>query len=615
MDSICSDLLKTWCEGLLKLQITDIEDPLLKGGILCPACGRIHGRCFDAIYPFLYLADACGDDAYLEGAKLLFDWAEHSVSREDGSYLNDTDSGWKGTTVFSVIQLVEALSFHGHLLDPETYEKWKNRIKEAADFLCDFKEFEVCNVNYRITNSLAMELCGEFLGEERYRRRGKELIDQAVSHLTEEGLLFGEGRPVDGFSPKGCRPVDIGYSMEESLPSFVQYAYITGREDLKKLAAKALRKHMEFMLDDGGIDNSFGTRNYKWTYWGSRTSDGCGLGYLMAAEENPDFGIAAYKNLKLLKQCTAGGFLYGGPHVHDIGEPPCVHHGFSHAKVLAGILDRGLDKRLCDGEFPKNHDVRADYLKETDTYLIKGDGYRATVTGYDWEYKALPGGHASGGTLSLLWEEQAGLILCAGMCDYQMKEPANMQQPHFSNHQCITPRLEYAAGGKVYSSMYDYQSILTQSRAEEGLEEETKKGPGEETKKEMRIQVKGTLRDREQNPLEQKALEQGAEGGAGQGSYEISYVFEKRRILVEAETSLGADWILPVILGKGETASISGNQAEFQKEKTKITVRVTEGDMVPSCGQDRIYHMVPGLEAYKIVIKPKRNRIAFSISI
>ena len=37
----------------------------------------------------------------------------------------------------------------------------------------------------------------------------------------------------------------------------------------------ALRTHMEFMLPDGAWDNSWGTRNYKWSWWGSRTSDGC----------------------------------------------------------------------------------------------------------------------------------------------------------------------------------------------------------------------------------------------------------------------------------------------------------------------------------------------------
>lgn len=60
----------------------------------------------------------------------------------------------------------------------------------------------------------------------------------ALDCLTEDGLLIGEGKPVDGFSPKGCRPVDIGYNMEESLPSLVQYAYETDDEKLKETVKK-----------------------------------------------------------------------------------------------------------------------------------------------------------------------------------------------------------------------------------------------------------------------------------------------------------------------------------------------------------------------------------------
>ncbi|MEG0216057.1 MAG: hypothetical protein RR685_07985, partial [Hungatella sp.] len=178
-------------------------------------------------------------------------------------------------------------------------------------------------------------------------------MKSSIDYISESGILCGEGRPISGISKRGCRPVDIGYNMEESLPSMIQYAYQSGNEEIKKVAIKALNRHLIFMLGDGGMDNSFGTRNYKWTYWGSRTSDGCALGYLLAADQEPIFGIAAYKNLKLLEKCTHDGFLYGGPHLYEIGELPCVHHAFSHAKVLAGILDQGIEDRLCDGMLPR----------------------------------------------------------------------------------------------------------------------------------------------------------------------------------------------------------------------------------------------------------------------
>jgi len=51
--SIYGELLQTWCDGLLSSQVTSIANPGLSGGLLCPACGLIHGRCGDAVYPLL----------------------------------------------------------------------------------------------------------------------------------------------------------------------------------------------------------------------------------------------------------------------------------------------------------------------------------------------------------------------------------------------------------------------------------------------------------------------------------------------------------------------------------------------------------------------------------
>ena len=41
--AIAQELLQSWCDRLLNLQISEIWDERLFGGILCPACHRIHG--------------------------------------------------------------------------------------------------------------------------------------------------------------------------------------------------------------------------------------------------------------------------------------------------------------------------------------------------------------------------------------------------------------------------------------------------------------------------------------------------------------------------------------------------------------------------------------------
>lgn len=589
MKQICGELLRAWCEKLLKLQVREIEDPALRGGILCPACGFIHGRCFDAIYPFLYLADTDQDERFLEGAKLLFAWAEHAVSREDGSYVNDGNSQWKGTTVFSVIQLIEALTLHGHLLDQELYESWRQRIRKAADFLYGFSEFEICNVNYRIANSLAMELCAEFFGEEKYRIRGEELADLTVRQLTADGLLFGEGRPTDGMSPRGCRSVDIGYNMEESLPVLLQYAIKIGNVKLQDKARLALKYHLRFMLDDGGMDNSFGTRNYKWTYWGSRTSDGCTLGCLLAADKEPDLGIAAYRNLQLLKACTYEGILYGGPHIRQIGEKPCIHHTFSHAKVLAGVLDQGLQDRLCEGQLPRSRMQHTEYVKELDTCFVSAGDYTATVTAYDWEYTKLPGGHAGGGTLSLLWHKKAGPVLCAGMSCYSLKEPNNMQLPRYDHHQCITPRLEYTDGTNEYSNLFDDTCRMCWNEAKYGTV----------------VEIFGCL-----TSFRKKQMEQ--------GTYQIRYTFEAQRVhmaaKVCADVSGSTRWILPVVSCHEEAVIQEHNRMIIRKAGCQIIFTTERGVMKLPCGEKRIYNLVPGVEALRVDVEPEMGEVAFCLS-
>src|SRR5258708_36975976 len=116
--NLYSEVLRSWCDGLVAHQLTSIRDPAQHGGILCPACALIHGRCGDAVYPLLHVAHGTGDEKYLRAALLMHDWSERTVSRPDGSWANDvTLSSWKGTTGFHAIALAEALHYHGALLD------------------------------------------------------------------------------------------------------------------------------------------------------------------------------------------------------------------------------------------------------------------------------------------------------------------------------------------------------------------------------------------------------------------------------------------------------------------------------------------------------------------
>ena len=452
------ELLKTWADRLLELQVHDTGNKRLDGGILCPACMTIHGRCTDFIYPLLYLEDRYGGGSYQKAALRLFDWGENLLC-DDGSMYNDAQSPWNGITVFSVISLCEALENHGHLLKEADRKRFEERLDRMGGWIYQNLTMEfVTNINYHAATAAAMALLGSYRGREDYKARARQMAKACLSHITEDGFLYGEGKPMEHVTKRGCRPVDIGYNVEESIPELLMYARVMEDEEALRKVRGLLKTHLDFMLPDGGWDNSFGTRNFKWTYWGSRTSDGCQEGYGMWGQEEPQFSEAAYRNLLLYKACTPEGFLYGGPDYHSHGETPCIHHAFSHAKSLTSVLDHGVEPwERCS--LPAEEKQGMAYYPTIDTWRIYKGPWIGTVTAYDFEY--LKGGHTSGGTLSMLWHRKMGPVIASSMTEYSLFEAHNMQQSvRKAEHRPLTPRIEMTVGKTVYATCFDTDGVM-----------------------------------------------------------------------------------------------------------------------------------------------------------
>lgn len=592
-------LLKDWCDALTGLQLTQITDPSLYGGILCPACGRIHGRCGDAIYPMLFMAVRTGETKYLDCAKRLFLWSENMVN-PDGSYRNDTNSDWNGITVFAVTQLAEALHGYSRLLDAETCTLWTRRLRIGADYLLGNAEKIGGNVNYPVTAAYAMAAAGHALNDGRYIRKAHALAQNALHYITPEGLLYGEGKPWERITPKGCRPMDLGYNVEESLPALLAYAELEQDEAVRAAAEKALLAHLAFMLPDGAWDNSWGTRNNKWSYWGSRTSDGCLLGYGLLAEKYPACGEAVRRNTQLLRACTQNGLLCGGPMYADAGERPCVHHTICHAKALASLLEHGIEPAKSAVPLPRETQAAVVTFPMVHVSLLSKGPWRATVSDYDFEYSSE--GHATGGAVTMLWHESLGPVFAGTMTKYALVEPNNMQLPQYLGEICLTPRLEYAENGAYYRSINDLSAIVSCTEA-----------PGA-----ICVHASGRLCDAAQ---------------AGERTYSLRYTLTDSAFEIAGQAAHpGAVLHLPVISGQADRVRIpDACTVILEREKGRITLRadrplrirddfpqkapLTEKKPAAAPEYHRVFNPVGGFEALPVCLDAGSEPFSVAVTV
>jgi hypothetical protein len=582
--NLSEKLLEEWCDSLISYQITNLNSKGLYGGIICPACARIHGRIGDTIYPMMHMAAKTGNKKYLNAAKLLFDWVENNVSSDDGSIVNDVNvSDWKGITVNWIISLTEALRHHGHLLDEKTKQQWIERIRKGIDFVFGFISFNISNINYPLVTSYAMLLTGELFNDQKLKDRAREYAHIGLNYITEKDkILFGEGVPLRVKSPKGCYSVDLGYNMEETLPYLVMYALHAKDDVVLEAVTASMRAHLQFYLPDGALDNSFGTRNFKWTYWGTRTGDGMQPAFLMLADKEPAFYKAAYLNTLLLKNCTHNGLLHGGPHYVSRDIPACIQHTFCHTKALATILDFGITENQFDLKtltLPREEEKGVAEFTDVQTWLISKGEWRATITGYDRENNSTHEGHATGGALSVLWSKAHGPVMIASTTRYQMHEAANMQLDLDLHSIPLTPRLEYINENNYYRNINDLKAKVEWHTDGDVLVFDC-----------FASLVDGL----QQNPA------------SGIMTSHIQYRFSDREVSIKIMTDQnidGLNYIFPVVSTNDEKIdNTSSNTMLVHKKAGDLKIVSSTEIKTLATSNGRVFNFVPGMEAIPLAV-------------
>lgn len=469
-------LLARWCDGLVAHQLDYPNDRGLNGAMVCSACAYLHGRIGDTVYPLVVLWDRTGDGKYLAAARKAIGWCEANTLNADGSYMNDLKTPWNYITVFSQIAIGKTLRAYGPKL-PDDFRARLDRIyARQSRWLFDCfrrpKTVASVEVNYWGNQAEAMAEAGAYLRTPAYVEEARRIVATRLRPLfTADGLLAGEVVPADVRSRvRGLAAVDLGYNLEETLPAMLAAAEALGDGAFEAQVVSSARAHLEFLLPDGAIDDTAGSRGYKWTYAGSRTTDG--VLPLLAKLERRGVGWArraAARVIALHARLTGDdGLLYGGLHYRDAQEPACIHQTFTHAKGLAEYvaLQDGQSPRRADEPLPRERTDRVVNFPSMGVDLAAVGPWRATFSVSD--AYVLPGEArrltVGGGSPTLLWHERAGLLLAATQAEFFFLETTNQQETRRERDiLSTTPRLETADG---FSSVQDFDVAVTSGLAE-----------------------------------------------------------------------------------------------------------------------------------------------------
>ena len=587
-------LLRDWCEGLLRTQIHDPSRPDRHGAFACPACGQLHGRCHEAILPFLHQAEHGRDDRFLAAALRLADWSRN-MDLPDGAWNNDPPPvTWKGTTVFGALAWAEALERHGHLLDRAVAAAWRERVRRAGEWIAATIDLDYGNINYGCAGAHALALLGRQFDHAAWRTRARDLARGSLAFFTpKDRFLAGEGRPADKRSPRGCLPVDLGYNVEESLPSLIHYALLTGDNDVLDAVTASLETHLLFLLPDGAWDNSWGTRSAKWSYWGSRTSDGCAAGFVALAPRVPALAPAAERNLRLMARCTENGLLHGGPHYAAHGAPPCVHHTFTHAKAVAGLIHelKHTPGWTANATFPAVSGVRA--FPEIATWLVGRGPWRSTITAYDWFYK-ITSGHPTGGAVSVLHHDTFGPCLSSSQAQFVLVEAHNQQAQPDDEDVPLTPRVEWrAADGTRYATSHDVTATVAVTDSNGAVE----------------FLVEARLVAPDGSP---------APGGAP--AIRLTHRFTGSTVSLTARAPdtarEGLRFVMPVIASSTDRVQLRDRELHVTRPAGRLAVTCNAPLHRESTRRDRVFQTSPGLQAVPVFADlPPGREVTFQFEV
>jgi hypothetical protein len=458
------EVLYRLVDHLVSAQITTPSDPNF-GAIVSPSLNPenkpIHSRAAEAVYPLAVAFKHRGEARYAEAAVRLGNWLV-KIQNGAGAWIEEwpDTSGWDGTTADQLISLAGAYPLLEGRLSAEEKGRWQAAITRSADWVV--ANFPKGNINYQPTGAVALVLSHKAVpaGKAGWLTKAASLMQETISAIGPDGFLLGEG---DG--------VDLGYNIAQSIGFVAMYGLLTGSAMHVEAAKKLLETHGRFMYPNGAIDNSWGTRSYKWMLEsGTKTAPGIYFTYGLLAHVDPAANRGAQLALGFLKDhfLAAEGWVVYGPHAHEHAgsNPPSNYSTFARAQSIATVVELGTESAtLAPIAAEKKHWITTS--PSIRTAVLRSDKVMATISAYRANGRYPRESVVRGGSATVVWYEgygPTGFLQLSSPTRYTRAEAKHMptEGPLLS----LTPRIETTTGTYAANVLDENASLASEGTPE-----------------------------------------------------------------------------------------------------------------------------------------------------
>jgi len=577
---------------LLTTQITKTTDPAY-GALVSPSTNPdknpIHSRGAEAVYPFAVAFKHSQNAKYADAAVLLGNWLT-TIQNAAGGWIEEWPStgGWDGTTADQLISMAGAYTILKARLTTQENARWVDSITKSADFVQ--ATFPRNNINYTPTGAVALVMASKAVPAPKasWLTKAASLMDTTLQSINTDNFITGEGSGVD-----------LGYNIAQSIGYIAMYGLILPSATHVDRAASLLKTHEYFMYPNGAIDNSWGTRTYKWTLEsGTKTAPGVYFSFALLADKDPTFQRGAQLALAFLRDQSenAKGWVAYGPHAsrHATSDPPSNYSTFARAQSIATAIELG-PSAVATAPIWADGKNWFKYFPTVSTGVLRTDKIMATLSAYGQIGTYARETLVRGGSVSALWFEgygPTGFLQVSSQTVYTRVEALHM--PIEAALLPLTPRIETTAG-TYYTNVYDDKATLSMSASTDGTD----------------AVATGALKS--------------IAGAASGTTFTWSYQFGKDSYTKEVTVSSGTNVriVEPFV-------DNTGNQYELQGTDTfrittvgggvwQVKVVSSTGPYELVAGEDRAKYWspFPGLDCYPLAIKLSAagtNKIKYTVS-